>query len=160
MKDESDGAPSPAPLKIRFSIGTLLLWIVIGVLAINSIVMNRNLVRVEREITQSKRKSESQLPLTPDEVSRQFEENTARRSVATKVKDVRYSPEADAYRVSFSYFDSADGTNLPLTITLNHDGFGVYSGTIKGGPLIESLEQYSEFHSFVVSVETPSSLGN
>jgi hypothetical protein len=147
MNDENNTSQTPARRRFRFSIGTLLLWIAIGALTMNAIIMNRHVTQMKQELA-------SQQPLTPKEVARQFEKRTTLGTIATTVRDVRYSPEADAYRVDFSWVDSASGKTWHSDIQLNHDGFGVYYGQIRNGPFIQPLG-YKE--SFAVAVETPSS---
>ena len=157
MSYESNPSQSSVPRRIRFSIGTLLLWIAIIALTMNTIIMNRHVTRLTQEIARLKQGIASQQPLSPKEVARQFEKSLTRGTVTTTVKDVRYSPEADAYRVDFSYVDSASGNAWNSEIRLNHDGFGVYWGGIQSGPLIQSLGYKN---SFAVVVKTPSSLGD
>ena len=150
MNDETNTLPTPVPRRFRFSIGTLLLWIAIGALGINTIIMNRHVTQLKQELT-------SQQPLAPKEVARQFEKRTTLGTITTTVKDVRYSPEADAYRVDFSWVDSASGKTWYSDVRLNHDGFGVYYGKIHNGPFIQPLG-YKD--SFAVVVETPSSFND
>jgi len=116
----------------------------------NTIIMNRHVTQLKQELA-------SQQPLAPKEVARQFENRTTLGTIATTVKDVRYSPDADAYRVDFSWVDSASGKTWHSDIRLKHDGFGVYYGQIRNGPFIQPLG-YKE--SFAVAVETPSPFDN
>src|SRR6056297_1959463 len=150
MNSETNRSRTPVPRRFRFSIGTLLLWIAIGALTMNTIIMNRHVTQLKQELA-------SQQPLAPKEVARQFENRTTLGTIATTVKDVRYSPDADAYRVDFSWVDSASGKTWHSDIRLKHDGFGVYYGQIRNGPFIQPLG-YKE--SFAVAVETPSPFDN
>ena len=147
MSDPTNTSQTQVPRRFRFSLGTLLLWIAIGALTTNTIIMNRQVARLNHEVA-------SQQPLSPDDVARQFEIRTTLGPITTTVKDVRYSPEADAYRVNFSWVDSASGNTWHSDIQLAHDGFGVHYGQIRNGPFIQPLG-YTE--SFPVAVETPSS---
>ncbi|WP_442511297.1 hypothetical protein SH528x_002967 [Novipirellula sp. SH528] len=150
MSAETNTSQTPVPRRFRFSIGTLLLWIAIGALTMNTIIMSRQVTQLKQELT-------SQQPLSPKEVARQFEKSTTLGPITTTVKDVRYSSEADAYRVNFSWADSASGKTWHSDLRLNHDGFGVYSGQIRNGPFIQPLG-YKE--AFPIAVERPSSFDN
>lgn len=147
MTDEANTSQTPAPRRFQFSIGTLLLWIAIGALAANTVIMNRQITRLKQGLA-------SQQPLSPKEVARQFEQSTTLGTITTTVKDVRYSAEAEAYRVTFSWIDSASGKTWHSDVRLDHDGFGVYYGQIRNGPFIQPLG-YKE--AFPVAVTTPSS---
>ena len=146
MNEETTTSQTRELRRFRFSVGTLLVWIAIGALTINTVVMNRRVTQLTQELA-------SQQPLPPKEVARQFEERTTLGTITTTVKDVRYSAEADAYRVAFSWVDSATGKTWHSDTRLNHDGFGVYYGQIRNGPFIQPLG-YTD--SFAVAVETPS----
>ncbi|QDV23857.1 hypothetical protein [Aureliella helgolandensis] len=147
MSDETNTSQTPVARGFRFSLGTMLLWIAIGALTTNTIIMNRLVTQLRNEVA-------SQQPLSPKEVARQFEMGATLGPITTTVKDVRYSPEADAYRVKFSWVDAASGNTWHSDIQLEHDGFGVYYGQIRNGPFIQPLG-YTE--SFPVAVETRSS---
>lgn len=148
MSNETNTSQTPVPGKVRFSYGSILLWLAIAALTINTVIMNRHVARLEQDLA-------SQRPLAPREVARQFEERTSLGPLTTTVKDVRYSPEADAYRVEFSYANSGSGETWHSDVRLNHDGFGTYFGQIRGQPFIEPLG-HKDF--FPVSVKTPSPL--
>lgn len=150
MHDEANTSKAPVPRRLRFSVGTLLLWIAIGALAMNTIIMGRKVTQLKQELA-------SQQPLPAREVARQFEKRTTLGVIATTVKDVRYSTEADAYKIDFSWVDSTTGKTWHSDVQLNHDGFGVFYGKIRNGPFIEPLGYK---HSFAVAVETPSSFDN
>ncbi|MCM2374720.1 hypothetical protein [Aporhodopirellula aestuarii] len=109
---------------------------------------------MSRQITQLKQELTSQQPLSPKEVARQFEKRATLGPITTTVKDVRYSLEADAYKVNFSWVDSTSGKTWYSDLRLNHDGFGKYYGQIRNGPFIQPLG-YKE--AFAITVETPSS---
>lgn len=150
MSDEIHTAQTSSPRRFRFSIGTLLLWIAIGAVTMNSIIMRRQVAQLEQELA-------SQQPLAPKDVAHQFEKSTTLGPITTTVKDVRYSAEADAYRVEFSWDDSASGETWYSDVRLDHDGFGTYYGEIRNGPFIQPL---GHKEAFVVLVETPSSFEN
>ena len=150
MSETANSSQTPVPRKFRFSIGTLLLWIAIVALTANTIIMNRRVTQLKQELA-------SQQPLPPKDVARQFEKSTTLGPITTSVKDVRYSPESDAYRVEFSWVDSTSGKTWHSDLRLNHDGFGVYCGKIRNGPFIQPLG-YKE--SFAVAVTTPSALAD
>lgn len=148
MSNETNTSQTPVPVRFRFSIGTILLWVAIAALTINTVIMNRHVARLGNDLA-------SQRPLAPREVARQFEQRTTLGTIATTVKDVRYSPEADTYEVEFSWADAASGKTWHSDVRLNHDGFGTYLGQIRGQPFIEPLG-HKDF--FPVSVKTPSPL--
>ena len=110
---------------------------------------------MNRHVTQLKQEVASQQPLDPKEVARQFEKSTTLGTITTTVKDVRYSPEADAYRVNFSWIDSASGKTWFSDVRLSSDGFGIYYGQIRNGPFIQPLGCKE---SYAVAVKTPSAL--
>lgn len=146
MKDIEESKSMTKP-RFRFSIGTLLLWVAVCGLILNTVSMNRKLSQLSQEVA-------SQRPLPTIEVARQFEESTTLGPISTTVKDVRYSEKADAYRVKFSWLDSTTGKTWYSDVRLEHDGFGVYYGKIRNGPFIQPLGRTD---SFSVAVETPSS---
>ena len=127
--------------------GTLLLWVAILAVAINTALLNRQIYLLKHEVA-------AQQPLTPKEVARQFEKSTTLGPISTSVRDVRYSEEADTYRVEFSWVDATTGKTWFTDVRLKHDGFGIYYGKIRNGPFIKPLG-YKD--SFTVAVETPSS---
>ena len=67
-------------------------------------------------------------PLPEQEVARQFEKNTTLGPVRTTVKDVRYAPKEDAYKISFSYVitggPTASPTEWTAPVTLSSYGLG------------------------------------
>lgn len=154
MSDATHTAKLPVLRRFRFSIGTFLLWIAIGALSMNKIITNRHVTQLEQEVTQLKQDLASQQPLPPKEVARQFEKRTTRGTITTTVKDVRYSPEADACKVNFSWADSASGNAWHSDVRLTHDGFGRYYGQIKNPLFVQAL---GHKESFAIAVETPSS---
>lgn len=107
-------------------------------------------------ISQMQRETASQYPLHPAEVARQFEELATVGPIKTTVKDVRFSAEADAYRVKFSWFDSTSGKTWHSGLRLNHDGFGVYIGQIHNAPFVRPLGT----EVYTVAVRTPSLIEN
>jgi hypothetical protein len=153
MGGETSTPQAPAPRRVRFSIGTLLLWITIGALAANTIVINRQVTQLKQELA-SQQPLLSKGPLPLNEVARQFEKWTKLGRITTTVKDVRYSPEAESYKVKFSWADSASGKTGNSTVQLNHEGFGEYYGAIADQSFLQPL---GNSYPFSVKVETPSS---
>jgi hypothetical protein len=153
MRDETNTSQTPGPRRFRFSVGTLLLWIAIVALTANTIVVNRRVTQLKQEKTELA----SPQPLSPKEVARQFEKSTTLGPITTTVKDVRYSPAADAYRVSFSWVNSASGKTRNSVVRLNHDGFGVYYGEIPDRSFIQPLGNSLPYS---VAVRTPSSFSD
>lgn len=151
MSDTANTSQTQSPRRFRFSIGTLLLWLTIVALTANTIVTNRQLAQLKiitnLQIAQLNKELSSHQPLPPKEVARQFEKSTTRGTITTSVKDVRYSPESDVYRVEFSWVDSANGKSWGSDMRLTHDGFGVYYG--------QTMDK-----AFTVAVRTPSPLGD
>lgn len=150
MSDTANVPQANVPRRFRFSIGTLLLWMAVVALTANTVITNRRVAQLKQEL-------ESQRPLPPREVARQFEENTTLGPIATSVKDVRYSSASDAYRVKYSWVDSTTGKSWQSDIDLKSDGFGTYYGQIRNDPFLQPLGQ-KEF--FVVAVKTPSPLAD
>lgn len=133
--------------RVRFSIGSLLLWTAMIALAVNSLIMSRTVSQLKQELA-------PQLDLPPSEVARQFERATKVGPIATTVRDVRYSEASDAYRIDFSWTDSTSGKTWYSDVQLNHDGFGVYIGQIRNSPFLQPLGHKNPFS---VAVEKPSS---
>ena len=151
MSDTANTSQTQSPRRFRFSIGTLLLWVAIVALTANTIITNRQMAQLKiitlLEMSQLKKELSSYHPLPPNEVARQFEKSTTRGTITTSVKDVRYSPESEAYQVEFSWVDSANGKGWLSEMRLTHNGFGEYYG--------QTMDK-----SFTVAVRTPSPLGD
>jgi HAMP domain-containing protein len=146
-----ENTPSSEPRttgRFRFSLASLLLFMAVLGLAIMLGLTYRKLHRVEQELS-------AMQPISPQEVARQFEQHTTLGPITTKVDDVRYSPKADAYKVGFSFVDSAVGVKWSTEVMLKADGFGAYHGQIMSSEFIKPL---GVSNSFNVSVQTRSPL--
>ena len=149
----ADDSTSHEPLqrrRLQFSIGSMFLWAAIMCLTISNVMTRRELVQVRREL-------DAQRPLTANEVARQFEERTTRGPISVTVRDVRYSPEQDSYKIDFSFTDATSSNSWTSDVRLRSDGYGTYYGEIRADPFVKALG-FSE--RFVVSVKTRSPLHN
>lgn len=150
MTEEAATSQPLAKRRFQFSIGSMLLWTAIVCLAVVNVMTHR-------ELAQPKRELDIQRPLSAEEVARQFQKRTTLGPISVAVKDVRYSPKEDSYKIDFSWTDARTKKTWSSDVTLRADGYGAYHGEIRNGPFIKPLG-YSE--RFVVSVETPSPLTN
>jgi hypothetical protein len=156
MSDETPKSEQPGVWRIRYSIATLLLLMATIGLAISLGLTYRKLARTEREL-------DAMRPLPEQEVARQFEKNTTLGPVRTTVKDVRYAPKEDAYKISFSYVISGGPTASPTewtsSVTLSSYGLGAYRGVIQATEFNYALRGLGGSPNFFsISVETPSPL--
>jgi hypothetical protein len=151
---ELQAAPPVAP-RIRFSLGSLLLLIAVIGLALALFVTNRQMSQIREQLAQTESELATLRPLPVEEVARQFESNATLGPIKTTVRDVRYSPKEDAYRVTFSWVDSQAKQEWSTDLELRSDGFGQYYGVIMNGPFIEPL---GNTHGFTVLVKAPSAL--
>ena len=139
---------STRPRPFRFSVGSLLLVVTVVCLATALVLTNRKLAQTERELTTLQ-------PLSAEEVAQQFEKCTKLGPISTTVKDVRYSPTDDAYKVSFSWVDAISRKTWHTEVKLTADGYGTYFGIIRSGEFIRPLGHKDGFS---VSVKTSSPL--
>jgi hypothetical protein len=145
----TDAAGGMAPVnRVRFSLGNLVLLTAVLALSLALFLTNRKLWQTEREL-------EAMRPLPVEEVARQFEARTKVDQITTTVKDVRYSPKEDAYRVGFSWTDKAAGQTWFTDVKLVSDGFGDYYGKILNPEFAQPL---GHANGFTVVVQTPSAL--
>ncbi|KAA5546996.1 hypothetical protein FYK55_00835 [Roseiconus nitratireducens] len=155
MSDDGESSRKTQPRGFRWSIGTALLWVAIAGLVANSIMMHRRTTLLQQKIDHQQREMSALRPLPPEEVASQFERSTTLGPITTSVKDVRYSPEKDAYRIEFGWTDATTGKQWFTDVELKSDGYGTYYGQIRNHPFIEPLGR-EEF--YAVSVRTPSPL--
>lgn len=148
MADQSSISQPARRRHFRFSLRSMLLWTALVCLALSNL-------RTSRELNQLKRELDSSRPLPAAEVARQFQSNTTLGPITVKVKDVRYSPETDSYKVDFSWADATSSKTWSSDVRLTSDGYGTYYGQIRNSPFIQPLG-YKEF--FTVAVKTPSPL--
>ena len=123
-------AQSSRPRLFRFSLGNLLLLVLVVCLATALLVTHRRLVQLERSFTETQRELRALQPLSAEDVAIQFEKSTTGGPIATTVEDVRYSPTEDAYKVSFSWLNATTGQSTYTSVKLKGDGFGAYKGVI------------------------------
>lgn len=146
--------------KRRFpcSLGSILLWVAIVGLAIINVMTYRELEGIRHELHALRETSmESNWPLPAEEVARQFKARTTLGPISTLVRDVRYSPKEDSYKVEYSCTNDANTEKWSSDVILDSTGYGRYSGEIRWDAFTTPLG-YDE--RFVVSVETPSPLAN
>ena len=134
----------------RLSYSTMLLWILIVYLLITSI-------KLQRDISVMKQGNVIQTPLSVQEVARQFEKRTHLPPISTDVRDVRYSPENDAFKVEFSWTNRDTEKTWHTDVKLSSDGYGRYIGTIRNGPFIEPTGHEDGYS---VVVESPCQFNN
>jgi hypothetical protein len=103
---------------------------------------------MEGELTASR-------PLRAEEVARQFEMATNVNQLKTKVEDVRYSPEKDAYRVRFSWTDPVTKSQWSTDTTLESDGFGTYFGPILSVEFLKAIGSKEDRYMIAVASESP-----
>ena len=158
MSDTADTSTAKPPRRFRFSIGTLLLLTAIVGLTANAIVTSRRIAMLKQQLESQERELSALSPLPPEEVARQFEKNTTLGPISVSVKDVRYSPDSDSYKVDFSWTDSNKTSQTwNGDVILNSDGYGAYHGEIRHGPFIKPLGRKEAYS---VVVKTPSPLTN
>lgn len=145
---QPDVQPAAQRNPMRFSIGTMLLVVTIACLATALLLNQRRIGNLERQL-------KATLPLSVDEVARQFEERTTMGAVTTTVNDVRYSEEKDTYKVRFSWTVAKSKNRWKSEVFLEPDGYGAYHGTIRSSPYLTSLGRKFPF---AVEVQTPSPL--
>ena len=148
----------PDNRRFSFSFGSIILGIAIVGLAITNVMTYRELSQIKQALqTHGPMSAEPRWPLSAQEVARQFEKSTTLGPVSTTVKEVRYSPEEDAYRVRYSWANETTGEVWSTDVELSPTGYGEYYGEIRSDQFLDPLG-YDE--RFVVSVETPSRLVN
>lgn len=150
MNEPAEPDPNRFARRFQFSIGSMLLWMAVVCLAVTNMWTQWELSTVKRELA-------SQQPLPAEEVARQFQQKTTLGPITVKVRDVRYSPESDSYKVAFSWTDKTTNKTWSTDVKLTSDGYGTYFGQIRNDPFITPLG-FKE--SFTVAVETPSPLLN
>jgi len=150
MASLSRPTQAPSKRRFRFSLGSMLLWAAIVCLATSNLVTSRQLSQLKREL-------DANQPLTATEVARQFQDNTTLGPISVTVKDVRYSPDTDSYKVDFSWTDATTNKTWSSDVELTSDGYGTYYGQIRNGPFIQAL---GHKESFTVAVKTTSPLRN
>ena len=148
MTDLSSSITPVPKRQFRFLFGTMPLWFaIIGLVAWNLVTT--------RQLSQLKRETDANRPLPPTEVARQFQENTTRGPISVIVKDVRYAPGSDSYKIDFSWTNATTNETWFSDVKLSPDGYGVYVGQIRNESFIQPLG-YKE--SFVVAIKSPSPL--
>jgi hypothetical protein len=141
---ETNSSTSHRP-RFQFSIASLLLCMTVACLIVMQVMTQRELNSLKRELSTTR-------PLSAKEVARQFEKRTTLASIATKVSDVRYSPQDDSYKIAYSWTDSSTGQTWSSDVFLNADGYGSYVGKIISKEFIGPLGRNDAYY---VSVETP-----
>ena len=148
----TDDTPDDAtrPRRLQFSLGSMLMLTAVVGLSISLVLVYSRLVRTERALSTLQ-------PISVEEVARQFERNTSIGGgrITTKVTDVRYSPEENAYKVVFSWTDSQSGQRWGSDVKLKSDGFGTYFGQIRNSEFVKFL---TTSDAYTVVVESPSTL--
>lgn len=148
-----DNLPSARPSnRLQFSLGSILTWTAILCLAVGVVMINRQLANLRQEVAVLSQDTESSRPLSVTEVADQFEKLATLGPIKTTVRDVRYSPEKDAFHIEFSWVDSNTSDKWSGSVELESNGYGKYFGQIRNGPFVEplGLEKYP------VVVESPS----
>ena len=148
MNERSETPERPASQRMRFSLGSLLLWTAIVGLATAYIMNSRKLSRLQSEL-------DAHRPIPVAEVATQFEKATTIPPITVTVKDVRYSSTKDSYKIDFSWTDRTTNKSWFSDIHLKSDGYGAYYGTIRNGPFVQPLGYKN---GFTVAVNSKSSL--
>lgn len=130
----------------KFSLSTMLMVVTIACLATALVLTSRRLAETESLLGSMK-------PLPLKEIAAQFEKKTTLGPIATKVTDVRYSPEADAYKVQFSWTNKDTDETWTSDVILKSGDYGAYVGRIRNGPFATPLG-YTD--GYPVAVRTPS----
>lgn len=107
----------------QFSFANLLAFVTVACLTLALLLTHLQLRRVQLEL-------KALQPLTASEVAKQFVSKTSRRGVKTKIRAVRYSPTADAYRVYYSWNAPESELAWNADVLLNGNGFGRWEGAI------------------------------
>jgi hypothetical protein len=150
MSQSNNQANSIVKWPYRISFGTILLWVAVVCITVTIIV-------IKIELSQIKRSLISQVPMPVKEVAQQFKKQTTLGPVTVTVKDVRYSPKKDSYKIDFSWTDSTTGKIWNTDVQLINDTYGTYFGMIRNDPFIKPLG-YKD--GYPVAVESPSLLRN
>ena len=141
----SEHSTKPAR-RFRFSLSTALMFVAIMGLTFALIDSQRRLAQTEKEL-------ETHRPLSLKEVASQFEQGTTLGPISTTVRDVRYSPDENAYRISFSWTNRNTAQTWSTDVMLRSDGFGQYYGEIRNTDFIKPLGHPERY---LVGVQTPS----
>ncbi len=149
MSEQVKPLQSQSGHRLRISLTSVFCLLLIAVLVITNLVTGWRLLRIQRELSAYR-------PLPPKEVARQFEENTTLGRISTKVVDVRYSADKDAYRVAFSWRDTKAAETWYSEVDLASNGYGLYGGVIRSDAFVQPLER----ESYSVAVQTPSPLSD
>ena len=157
MSTETDSTKSSTPAPCPLSQGNTLIWLVVVGLAVSNFMLHQRLAGIERQINARLPGQGGVAPLSPAEVARQFEERTTVNPITVSVKDVRYSPNDDSYKVDFSWTNAKTNETWLSDIKLKADGYGSYFGQIHNGPFLEPLGQKD---AYTVLVKTPSPLAD
>lgn len=150
MTEKNRIGSEPAPRRrLRFSLGSLLLLVTAISLAIALALTHQKLTIADRQL-------KAVQPLSPEEVASQFESQTTLGSIKTTVRDVRYSPGENAYKVAFSWVESKTAQEWSTEVILTADGFGAYHGKIQSDQFVKPSGIGLDF--FPVELKTPSPL--
>jgi hypothetical protein len=144
-----------ASTRYQFSLGSMLLVIAIACMAMWMFAMSRSLTHVSARLRVLEGEQTASRPLSAEEVARQFEMATNVNQLKTKVEDVRYSPEKDAYRVTFSWTDPVTKSQWSTDAMLKSDGFGVYFGPILSGEFLKAIGSKEDRYMVGVYSESP-----
>ena len=150
--DESFSAP--AKRELRFSLGQLLSIVTITCLVLAIVLMSLQMRMLSGRLETTQRELSALQPLPVQEVAEQFEQQTTLNPIATQVKDVRYSPQEDAYLVGFSWTVKG-GQPMYTDVKLKGDGFGGYFGRIPNDEFIKPLGNPDPY---VIYIRAPSLL--
>jgi cell division protein FtsL len=135
----NDESPAgPAKRQLRFSLGQLLLIVTVACLVLAVVLLSIQMRLLSGRLEATQRELSALQPLPVQDVAEQFEEQTTLGPIATQVKDVRYSPQEDAYLVEFSWTVKG-GQPISTDVKLEGDGFGAYIGRIPNEEFIKPL---------------------
>lgn len=153
MDDTANPTPNRSTRRFQFSIGAVLLWVVIVGLVASNVMVVRELASLKEELAKHQQELASYRPLPPEDVARQFEKKTTFGPLATTATDVRYSVDRDSYKVSFSW---TGGTAIRRgsTVELIGDDYGEYYGKIRLSDFLDA-QGGGEFFPVVVKSASP-----
>ncbi|MDA7978647.1 MAG: hypothetical protein MPJ50_07745 [Pirellulales bacterium] len=112
--------------RFQFSIGQLLILVLVVSLLIAHFLMWQRLAKIENRITDSA--TGFIPPVSLHDVKIQFESQTSDSGLKITVDDVRYSESKDAYRVDYTSLDTVSGRKGVSHIELQGDDYQLYHG--------------------------------
>lgn len=154
MNDTANPTPNRSTRRFQFSIGAVLLWVVIVGLVASNVIVVGELASLKEELAKHQQELASYRPLSPEDVARQFEKRTTFGPIATTVNDVRYSVDRDSYKVRFSWTSATTIARRSSEVELAGNDYGEYYGKIHFSEFLDA-QGGGKFFSVVVKSASP-----